>query len=1627
MSVGNTNYPTTLDTAADLVEAANRSSSTLSAGIDNNPATTTIPLVSASTFTTSGIVAIDDEIISYTGKSGNSLTGAVRAFEGTSIASHSSGAAVRQLITAASHNVQSAAIIALETKLGTGTDIAWTQMTPLTVNRVVASDGTGDITASPITHDGTNAIVGNVGAIDFDDSPTVTAGAPSLARLTWNDGEGTLNLTVKGGNVTVPLSQRDTARVVNGSGTNLLGSNYQVVRVTTPQGQRIGVTLAQANNETNSADVLGLISENINNNNTGIVTTRGVISGINTTGSLQGETWAAGDVLFLSPTTAGGLTKVKPVSPNHLILVGYVVYAHATEGKIFVTIQTSWEIEELHDVKITGTPVAGSLLIRNATSGIWENATLTAGSNIAITNADKSITIATTGTGDVTGPASSTATAIARFSDTTGKVIQNSLIGIDSAGALGLPDNVRQTFNPGSTTPGLNVGANSGDPSTPSNGDIWYNSATSGTGNRQFRIRRNGVTSSIAIVPPSVTAEREIPTINPSTGNLDNVGELFYISADNALKLGDFGTGRLQLNAITTETPQVQATGVDANINLNLVSKGTGTVQANGVPVVTTSGSQTLTNKTINGSNNTISNVSLTTGVTGTLPIANGGTGTTSLPNNSLLLGGNTAVQSLAPGNAGNSIISTGITWQTVPAPTSVTLDGGPIVLGSLSPYQIILTDNSLPTQSVSLPDATTFTVGRGFSIYNLNATLGVLLLSNGTFVRNIPQGIRVQVVCVNTASNVAGSWAITQENGGVTSLSAGTTGLTPSTGTTGDITLGGTLAIANGGTGQTTRQNAMDALAGAVTSGQYLRGNGTDVVMSAIQAGDVPTLNQNTTGTAANVTGIVATGNGGTGQSTYTAGQLLIGNNAGGLTKATLTAGSNVTITNGDGAITIAATGGGGSATPGGATSNVQYNSSGTFAGDNGFRYSPSAGNILTLNTINSTTTNYPRLRLSKARAGESNPASSDVLGEIALQGYLASSADYVDGVTVQGRATANWSSTERSSQLLVNVRSGNNVSNQYEFNPTSLVPPGDNATTFGLSNQAWSQGHFGGKIRVGQSNNNDGSIEFRNGANSNILSLVSGATSGGNVTLTLPTDAGTANQVLRTNGSGVLSWNNSVATFSAGTTGLTPNSTSTGSVTLGGTLNVANGGTGASSLTANNVLLGNGTSAVQVVAPGTSGNVLTSNGTTWSSQPGTFGIVRTNGGISLNASSPPEVFLTDNTVNAQSVNLPDVTAAGFTVGRRFTITNQSAAAGRVSTFSGTDLSFIARGQRVVATCISTANNNASSWYIAYDNFLINPAGAENYLINSAFRVDQRLGGASRTVTTGSFQFVADRWQAQALGASVSVAATALTGLGGLTVIGAASNTGTQLRQRIEQRIINNLNDDQTGNRTVTLSFEYAAAVGVSTTFSYAINYASSGDNFSTTTPGPTGNMISQPLSNSSLFRMVSSPISISSSAGIEVIITLPALTAAQDITIRNIKLEPGNVPTPYVSVPFDVELARCRRYYEKSFSYTTAPAENLQTADSYGASTRSTLMAGAVTYLHTWFLQEKRSTPSMLFFNPGPGAAANVNLDGGVAVGSAQAANISVKGLMIGFPGGTTVVSAGTYYIHWTANSEL
>ena len=102
----------------------------------------------------------------------------------------------------------------------------------------------------------------------------------------------------------------------------------------------------------------------------------------------------------------------------------------------------------------------------------------------------------------------------------------------------------------------------------------------------------------------------------------------------------------------------------------------------------------------------------------------------------------------------------------------------------------------------------------------------------------------------------------------------------------------------------------------------------GTDFVLVASSVGggsSVSTISFGSTGLTPNsatsgavtVAGTLAVGSGGTGQTSYTDGQLLIGNSTGNtLAKATLTAGSNITITNGPGSITIAAAGGGGGGT---------------------------------------------------------------------------------------------------------------------------------------------------------------------------------------------------------------------------------------------------------------------------------------------------------------------------------------------------------------------------------------------------------------------------------------------------------------------------------------------------------------------------------------------------------------------------------------------------------------------------------------------------------------------------------------------------------------------------------------
>jgi hypothetical protein len=214
-----------------------------------------------------------------------------------------------------------------------------------------------------------------LGNLEFDNTPT---NIPTAAgSMYYNDADGTLDLILKGGNVKLQIGQESVVRVVNKTSTNidLLEANYQAVRVTGAQGQRLKVDLAQATNDLLSAETIGLATETIANNQEGFITTSGLVRNINTTGSLQSEMWLDGDVLYLSPTVAGRITKVKPQAPNHLVIIGYVIHAHATQGTIFVKVDNGYEISELHDVKIT-TPANNNVLAYTSATDIWENKTV---------------------------------------------------------------------------------------------------------------------------------------------------------------------------------------------------------------------------------------------------------------------------------------------------------------------------------------------------------------------------------------------------------------------------------------------------------------------------------------------------------------------------------------------------------------------------------------------------------------------------------------------------------------------------------------------------------------------------------------------------------------------------------------------------------------------------------------------------------------------------------------------------------------------------------------------------------------------------------------------------------------------------------------------------------------------------------------------------------------------------------------------------------------------------------------------------------------------------------------------------------------------------------------------------
>jgi hypothetical protein len=172
----------------------------------------------------------------------------------------------------------------------------------------------------------------NAGIIDLDylDFDTAAAHSVGVGELAWNSTDGTLDLGLQGG-LKNRLGQQLVVRARNTSGSTI--TKGSVVRVVGVAGGFVGINLAQADTVANSETAFGIVAEDIADTSNGFVAINGIIYGLNT------NAFTEGDILYLSTTSAGAITNVKPASPNYIVVVGYVAKKSATDGHILLHVQ----------------------------------------------------------------------------------------------------------------------------------------------------------------------------------------------------------------------------------------------------------------------------------------------------------------------------------------------------------------------------------------------------------------------------------------------------------------------------------------------------------------------------------------------------------------------------------------------------------------------------------------------------------------------------------------------------------------------------------------------------------------------------------------------------------------------------------------------------------------------------------------------------------------------------------------------------------------------------------------------------------------------------------------------------------------------------------------------------------------------------------------------------------------------------------------------------------------------------------------------------------------------------------------------------------------------------------------
>jgi len=199
-------------------------------------------------------------------------------------------------------------------------------------------------------------------------------GTIAVGEMRLNSTDNTLDVGL-GNGVVGQMFEETFIAVKNGTASAMTAG--QVVTFTGVNGAVPEVGLATANSAYQPLYTVGVLAENLAAGATGRATTLGKITGLNTTGGA--ETWAGGDILYISPTTAGALTNVEPTAPNVAISVAAVISANASTGILLVrpllharthygvfssdTSQTAAVVETAYAVEFTDTDVSSGVAL----------------------------------------------------------------------------------------------------------------------------------------------------------------------------------------------------------------------------------------------------------------------------------------------------------------------------------------------------------------------------------------------------------------------------------------------------------------------------------------------------------------------------------------------------------------------------------------------------------------------------------------------------------------------------------------------------------------------------------------------------------------------------------------------------------------------------------------------------------------------------------------------------------------------------------------------------------------------------------------------------------------------------------------------------------------------------------------------------------------------------------------------------------------------------------------------------------------------------------------------------------------------------------------------------------------